>query len=162
MSDSPNRYAGPRHEGPPSTSPYPMSRMAPVHDLVDAAREIQRADAVIAAVTSDKLGMIAEQIRALQEQAREVVARARRDAELHRAECRFEKVAGQVYHLYRRGRDGAESLYFSMLSPTDWRGAPPDPHAGSFRLEADRSFTPIEELVDRDARSASARRLLGP
>ncbi len=160
MSDDSKRYSGPNVEGPASTSPYPLSRMSAPHDLVDAAREIQRADQVIAAVTTDKLGMIAEQIRALQDQARDVLARAQRDAELHRAECRFVKVAGQTYHLYRRERDGSNRLYFSMLSPDDWGASPPDPFVGSFRLESDASFTPADEVARRDARSVSAQRLL--
>jgi len=155
---STTRYDGPNHEGPASTSPYPLSRMAAPHDLVDTARAIQQADAVIATVTTDKLAQIAEQIRSLQEQAREVLERARRDADLHRADCRFAKVVGQTYHLYRRARDG--STYFSMLSPDDWRGAPPDGYEGSFRLEADQSFTPAAEAAARDARFISARRLL--
>lgn len=161
MNDDRTRYDGPNHDGPASTSPYPLSRMSAPHDLVDTAREIQRADAVLAAVATDKLTQIAEQIRALQDQARVVLERARRDAELHRAECRFQKVPGQVYHLYRRARDGSEREYFSLLSPDDWRGAPPDPYVGSYRLEADASFTPAAELGVHDARSVSARRLLG-
>ncbi|MFO0606471.1 MAG: DUF2452 domain-containing protein [Polyangiales bacterium] len=157
---SSTRYDGPKHDGPASTSPYPLSRMSAPHDLVDTARAIQEADAVIATVATDKLAQIAEQIRALQEQARDVLDRARRDAELHRAECRFQKVVGQTYHLYRRTRDGRDTAYFSMLSPDDWRGAPPDAYEGSYRLEADQSFTPAAEAAARDARFTSARRLL--
>jgi hypothetical protein len=157
---SSTRYDGPKHDGPASTSPYPLSRMSAPHDLVDTARAIQEADAILATVATDKLSQIAEQIRALQDQARDVLERARRDAELHRAECRFQKVAGQTYHLYRRTRDGSDALYFSMLSPADWRGAPPDAFAGSFRLEADQSFTPAEEAAARDARFSTAKRLL--
>lgn len=161
MSDDPKRYAGPNVSGPSSTSPYPLSRMSAPHDLVDTAREIQKADQVIAAVTSERLGAIADQIRVLQDQARELLARAQRDATLHRAECRFQKVAGQHYHLYRRDRDGSGALYFSMLSPEDWRGAPPDPFVGTFRLESDATFTPLEEVSARDGRALNARRLLG-
>jgi hypothetical protein len=134
--------------------------MAPVFDLVDTAREIAKADALVAAVTSEKLGQIAEQIRTLQEQARTVLARAHRDAELHRAECRFQKVPGQTYHLYRRERDGSNALYFSMLSLDDWRGRAPDVFVGSYRLEADLSFTGDDERDARDARSLAAKRLL--
>ena len=150
-----------KHQGPDSASPYPVSRMGAVIDLVDVAREIQRADAVIGTVAADKLGMIAEQIRALQDEARAVLERARRDAELHRAECRFEKVAGQRYHLYRKGESERAREDFSMLSPADWRGCPPDAYVGSFRYEADHSFTPDEDVAARDAHRATARRLLG-
>lgn len=146
-----------RHEGPASTSPYPMSRLSAPHDLVNTAREIQQADAVIGAVTGDKLRLIAEQIRSLQEQARVVLEQARRDAELHRAECRFQKRPGHVYHLYRdaRGRH-----YFSMLSPDDWNGRPPHAFEGSYRLEADMSFTPASQAAARDAEDAGVRLLL--
>src|SRR5687768_16080011 len=109
MSDGDStRHKGGRHEGPASTSPYPMSRLSAPHDLVDTAREIQKADALLSAVTGEKLRLVAEQIRALQSQARELLEEARRSAELHRAECRFQKRVGRVYHLYRDG----ERLYF--------------------------------------------------
>lgn len=147
-----------RHTGPASASPYPMSRLSAPHDLVDTAREIQRADAVLGAVTGDKLRLIAEQIRALQSEARRVLEGARRDAELHRAECRFPKRVGHVYHLYR---DARGRLSFSMLSPDDWRGNPPAAYEGSYRLEADMTWTPADRAAERDAEDASLRRLLG-
>lgn len=119
-----------------------MSRLAPVHDLVDAAREIQSADEVIGATTNAKLETIVAQIRALQEQAREVLINARASALLHRASCGFQKRVGAIYHLYHRSEDDA---YFSMLGPDDWRGAPPHPFEGSYRLEPDMSWTRVDE-----------------
>lgn len=145
------------HEGPARTSPYPLSRLAPPHDLVDVAKEIQRADALAAAVVGSKLGLIAEQIRSLQEQAQKVLADAKRDVDLHRAECNFKKRPGAVYHLYRRADD---RLYFSMLSPADWRGAPPDGFEGSYVLGVDLTFTPQAEAEAAVVRTADARRLL--
>ncbi len=142
--DDPVRHGGGKHEGPARTSPYPMSRLAPVHDLVDLAQEIATADRAIGSVVGGKLEVIAKQMRALQEEARALLEAARRDLDLHRAECSFVKRPGSIYHLYRRGDD---RLYFSMLSPDDWSGAPPHPYAGSFRLENDRSWTPIEEIA---------------
>ncbi|MEZ4393129.1 MAG: DUF2452 domain-containing protein [Polyangiales bacterium] len=161
MAEGFKRYDGPKHEGAASTSPYAVSRLGAVIDLVDSAREIAAADVVIGAVASDKLAQIAEQIRALQLQAREVLERASRDAALHRARCNFQKVVGQHYHLYaRRSADGVEH-YFSMLSPEDWRGSPPHEYAGSFRLEPDQSWTPAEEVPSRDAMRSRARLLEG-
>lgn len=157
MTDGFKRHDGPRHEGPASFSPYAVSRLGAPIDLVDTAREIAKADTVIGAVAADKLSQIAEQIRALQDQAREVLARAKRDAVLHRASCRFQKVPGQVYHLYRKGDGDEAPHYFSMLSPEDWRGAPPDAFVGSFRLEPDHSWTPAEEVSARDAMRGRAR-----
>jgi len=147
---------GGRHEGPASTSPYPMSRLSAPHSLVDTAREIEKADAVLGAVTGDKLRLIAEQIRSLKEQARGLLEEARLSAELHRAECRFQKRVGGIYHLYRNG----ERLYFSILSPQDWGGRAPHTYEGSYRLEADMGWTPIDRAAERDVEHASARRLL--
>jgi hypothetical protein len=144
--DSTKRPEGGRHEGPEHASPYPLSRLAPRFDLVDTAREIQRADSLLGAVVGNKLSLIADQIRALQAQARAIVEEARQSGELHRAECRFQKSPGGIYHLYRRP-DGTR--YFSLLSLDDWGGSPPHAFEGSFRLEADMSWTPLERLAER-------------
>ncbi len=133
-----------------------LSRAVPL-DLVDMAAQIQQADQMLGCVTTNKLRIIAEQIRSLQQRAREVLEEARQDSDLHRAECRFRKRPGHVYHLYRRS-DGTP--YFSMLSPQDWRGSPPDPFVGSFRLEPDMSFTPLDEVDERDAQDGVLRGLL--
>jgi hypothetical protein len=37
-----------------------------------------------------------------------------------------------------------------MLSPGDWRGQPPDPYLGSYRLEADLSWTPAQVTAPPD------------
>lgn len=132
-----------RHDGPARTSPYPVSRLAPVHDLVDVAREIAAADRAIASVVGGKLELVAKQIRALQDEAHALLEAARRDLALHRAECSFVKRPGSIYHLYRRD---AERTYLSMLSPADWGGAPPHAHEGSYRLESDQSWTPVEAI----------------
>jgi hypothetical protein len=134
------RHGGDRHDGPARTSPYPVSRLAPTHDLVDAARQIAEADQLIGTVTHAKLEVIARQIRTLQDEARKILDDARADAELHRAQCSFRKTIGHVYHLYRHA-DGR--LYFSMLSPDDWHGQPPHAFEGSYRLEPDMSWTPM-------------------
>jgi hypothetical protein len=141
-----------RYEGPANAAPYPLSRMAPAFDLVSAATEIQKADAMLATVAGGKLGVIAQQIRRLQEQANELLERARRDAELHRAKCRFEKKPGGVYHLYRRHDDGER--WFSLMAPDEWSRPQPQTFEGSYRLEADMSFTRLD-IVD-DSPSAAA------
>jgi hypothetical protein len=152
------RYGGDRHEGPARTSPYPVSRLAPAHDLVDVAREIERADRTLGAVVGGKLEILAKQIRALQEEARQILDDTRRDLDLHRAECAFVKRPGTTYHLYERPNG---QLYFSMLSPDDWNGAPPHAFRGSFRLEADQSWTPAEQIEGEAARPEElVRRLL--
>jgi hypothetical protein len=140
------------------SSPYPLSRMAPAFDLVDVASEIQRADASLASVTGGKLHVIAEQIRALQARAREILERTQRDADLHRVKCNFEKHAGGIYHLYRRP-DG--TLWFSLLAPEEWISQKPE-HVASYRLEADLSFTPLDEIAEREAEAVQLARLLPP
>lgn len=136
----PGRYVGPAH-----AAPYALSRMAPSFSLVDVAFEIEKADAMLATVTGGKLALIADQIRHLQQQARTMLDRARRDAELHRARCRFEKKAGGAYHLYLKD-DGER--WFSLMAPHEWIRPQPQTFEGSYRLEADMSFTRLDVAED--------------
>lgn len=143
MSDGKKRDDGGKHTGEARTSPYPVSRLAPVHDLVDVAKRIQEADAVVGAVASAELSVIAEQIRRLQEEAQRVLERTRRNLDLHRARCTFVRKPGGVYHLYRR-TDG--ELWFSMIGPDEWGSTDPSrAFAGSYRLELDQSWTRLDE-----------------
>ena len=135
----------------PRASPYPLSRLAPRIELVDLAREIEQADITIQMVASAKLAAIREQMIALKEQAERVLEEARAAAELHRARCSFKKIPGHTYHLY--ARDDGER-YFSMLSPEDWRGAPPHRFEGSYLLEADMRWTPV--MLSQPPRRPSA------
>jgi hypothetical protein len=147
MGDDPEQADGP-YRGPGRAAPYPLSRLSAPISLTDAAREIEQADHWIAATTSAKLTVIADQIHALQEQAQSVVEEARRHAALHRAEAQFKRRPGKIYHLYRRE---PSQLYWSLLSPDDWDGRPPHPFVGSYRLEADQSFTQIFPARDEGA-----------
>ncbi len=128
------------HDGPARTAPYPVSRLAAPVTLVDLAREIDRADRLLASHVEGKLAVIARQIRNLQEEAREILDKVRRDQELHRARCAFRRRVGQTYFLYRK-EDG--SLWFSMLSPEEWGGGLADRFEGAYRLETDMSWTPV-------------------
>ncbi|MFW5926235.1 MAG: DUF2452 domain-containing protein [Myxococcota bacterium] len=148
---------GSKHQGPEHASPYPLSRLAAPIDLVDAAREIEKADETIRSHVGSKLRVIVEQMRALRDQAQSVMEEAHRDAELHRAVCRFQKRPGRIYHLYRKPDD---SLYFSMLSPEDWGQAPPHSYEGSYRLEADMSWTPAEKIGEQEQTDAAITHLL--
>ena len=149
---------GETHRGPDRHSPYPVSRLAPAFDLVDVAKEIQKADEMLGAVVGNQLEVIVDQIHALQEQARGILERAQRDADLHRAECAFQRRVGQRYHLWERP-DG--TLYFSMLSEDDWGPRAPHSFRGSYRLEADMSWTPVEEISRRDEKRGVVRKMLG-
>lgn len=138
------------HEDPPidslslpsdRASTYPVSRLAPRFDLVNIALEIQEADRVLGAVVGGQMDLIADQIHQLQAKAKALLERAKEDAELHRADCHFKKVPGRAYHLYARSPG---DRYFSMLSPEDWGHRPPHGFVGTYRLEADLSFTRLD------------------
>lgn len=158
MSDKREKPGAARHRGADHSSPYPVSRLAPPTDLVDLARQISSADAMVNARASAKLKVIADQIRALQNEARAVLEETRRDQKLHHARCNLKRRPGQIYHLYEK--PGGE-LYFSLLSPDDWRGKPPDHFEGSYRLENDMSWTPADRLDEPDDTGELVRRLLG-
>jgi hypothetical protein len=131
-----------RYDGPTRSAPYPLSRTAPAYDLVNVAAEIQKADATLAQMTGGKLGLIADQIAKLQDQARTLLEKARRDAELHRAACAFEKKPGGVYHLYKYVESGER--WFSRLGPDEWVTPQPQTFEGTYRLELDMSFTRLD------------------
>ncbi|MBX7192157.1 MAG: DUF2452 domain-containing protein [Sandaracinaceae bacterium] len=152
------RDAGVKHQGEQRTSPYPMSRLAPVHDLVDIARQIAAADTMLGAVASAELSQIAEQIRGLQARARAVLAEANESLEIHRARCSFQKRPGHVYHLYER--EGGER-WLSMIGPEEWS----EPSAerrflGSFRLELDQSFARVDQGGARERAVVTASQLV--
>ncbi|MEM7448811.1 MAG: DUF2452 domain-containing protein [Myxococcota bacterium] len=155
MSSKLKRYDGSQHEGPANTSPYPVSRLAPAHDLVDLASEVQHATETLQHHTAASLRQIASQMRFLQAQARQILEESARHTELHRARASFEKHTGQIYHLYESG----SGLYWSILSPAEW-GTPPHPFRGSYRLEADHTFTRAEDLEQRDMEDKELFKLL--
>lgn len=145
------------HQGDARSSPYPMSRLAPAFHAPELAEEVARAEAMLNTRTSAKLRVIADQIKALQAEARKALDEARDEQALTRADCAFKRIPGKLYHLYRKA---SGQTYFSMLSPEDWRGAPPDAYEGSYRLEADYSWTPAERLDETDDTGEVVQQLL--
>ncbi len=142
MADMGNiKYSGKNHEGPDRSAPYPLSRLAPETQLIDMAKEIAEADDMLSIQATGKLRLLLGQMRGLQEEARTILEETRRNQELHRARCGFKKIAGIVYHLYEKEDS---SLLFSMIGPDEWNGSPPFRFVGSFRLENDMSWTPVE------------------
>ncbi len=135
------------HHGADHSAPYPVSRLAPSFGLVDLAREIEQADQMVSNRLGSQLQVIAEQVKALQTQARQILEQAHADQRLHHARCAFRRIPGRTYHLYEEPDGG---LSFSMLSPDDWRGRPPKPFLGSYRLENDMSWTPAGRAEPRD------------
>jgi hypothetical protein len=117
--------------------------------MEDLAARVESSNALVSAVTTRRLELIAEQMRLLRAQAEAVIRDAERDLRLNAARCPFRRKPGQLYHLYR---DHAGELFFSMLSPDDWGVRAPAGFEGSYRLEADQSWTPAEEVASLDAR----------
>ena len=148
MSDSEEKYSGDNFRGAGSASPYPVSRLGAPVSLVDMARAIESASAKVALRTNAQLEVILEQMRVLQERAREIIDQAARDVDLIHVECRFRRVPGRTYHLYERA-DGHR--YFSMLAPEEL-GYSSAHFIGSFRFEYDQSWTRADEVEARDRR----------
>lgn len=143
------------HQGADHSSPYPVSRLAPSFHAPDLAEEVARAETILGARTKAKLTVIADQIKALQSEARKILEEARDQHGLNHATCSFKRIPGRIYHLYRKASGATQ---FSMLSPDDWCGEPPDTFLGSYRLELDYSWTAVDgspqadetgELVDQ-------------
>lgn len=139
MCDS-EKHEGTGSERPDRSSPYPVSRLAPAFEPVDLSREISEADRLLNTRVRARLKVIADQIRFLQQEARSILAEARRDQELNHARCGFQRKPGKIYHLYRKDNG---TTYFSLLSPDDWRNRPPHDFVGSYRLENDMGWTPV-------------------
>ena len=138
------KYKGEKHGGCDHTSPYPVSRQSPAIELVELAKEVAEADDLLSVQAVGKLRMLAEQIEDLQEKAQEILADTRRNQQLHRIPCGVKKRVGEIYYLYRRSD---KTMIFSIVSPQEWgeqRGESGLSFLGSYRLEADRSFTVVE------------------
>ncbi|XP_030078399.1 uncharacterized protein C1orf50 homolog [Microcaecilia unicolor] len=122
-------------------------RVGDPSDLVALAQQVQKANEFIRANASNRLTVIAEQIRLLQEQARKVLEDAKQDADLHHVACNVVKKPGTIYHLYVRE---SGQRYFSILSPKEWGPSCPHQFLGSYKLQHDMSWTPYDSVEKRD------------
>ncbi|XP_032684930.1 uncharacterized protein C1orf50 homolog [Odontomachus brunneus] len=130
-------------QGIPLVDPTAVAKSSR-QDLTALVTEIEKADSCIKANAYNKLQVIAEQIKFLQKQAEGILLEAERNAKLHHVACNFVKQPGQVYHLYQRE---SGQFYFSMINPEEWGDfIPSQSYKGSFRLEHDRSWTPLSQL----------------
>ncbi|XP_067946538.1 uncharacterized protein C1orf50 homolog [Watersipora subatra] len=123
------------------------TKTASAYDIVELAQVVKRGDEGVHSTACNKLSVIAEQIRFLQEQAKQVLEKARKDAELHHAACNIVKKPGSIYYLYER--DSGQK-YISIISPKEWGSNAPKKYHGGYRLEMDRSWTPIDEIHQKD------------
>ncbi|KAM9814086.1 uncharacterized protein C1orf50 homolog [Neosynchiropus ocellatus] len=138
-------------------SSYQTTRVGDPMDLVALASQVQKGDEFIKANACNKLTVIADQIRYLQEQARKVLEEAKRDADLHHAACNIVKKPGNMYYLYQRP---SGQKYFSIIAPKEWGPSCPHQFVGAFKLQYDMSWTPAEEVPGRDAEIAIMDKLL--
>ncbi|KAF7693105.1 uncharacterized protein C1orf50 homolog [Silurus meridionalis] len=138
-------------------SSYHTNRVGDPMDLVALAEHVQKGDEFIRANACNRLTVIADQIRYLQEQARKVLEDAKRDADLHHAACNVVKKPGNMYYLYTRE---SGQRYFSILSPKEWGPSCPHEFLGAYKLQHDMSWTPIEDVEKRDAEISVIDKLL--
>ncbi|KAG9260264.1 hypothetical protein AMEX_G26498 [Astyanax mexicanus] len=136
---------------------YMTNRVGDPMDLVALAQQVQKGDEFIRANACNRLTVIADQIRYLQEQARKVLEDAKRDADLHHAACNVVKKPGNMYYLYMRE---SGQRYFSILSPKEWGSSCPHKFLGAYKLQHDMSWTPVEEVEKRDAEISIMDKLL--
>ncbi|XP_022234768.1 uncharacterized protein C1orf50 homolog [Drosophila obscura] len=134
----------------------PQSQLDPLRvsmhdqeDIIALAQQIQNADKQLKNTTCHKLGVIMDQIKMLQAQAMEILKESNVNRALHNAACNFTKKPGQIYHLYERA---SGQTYFSMLSPEEWNHSIDQTYKGSYRLEFDLSWTPLDKLKQQDER----------
>jgi len=126
-------------------------------DIISLAHQIQTADVSIRNAATGKLTMILDQIKFLQAQAQKILEESDSSMNLHKAACNFRKVPGNIYHLYQRE---SGQKYLGMLSPEEWGPSFTHNYLGSYRLEMDQSWTPIEKLKEVSLKNAWAHRIL--
>lgn len=126
-----------------AVSSYPTSRLSAPFAPVDQTLAIAEADRYIGAVARGQLQLLLEQISSLQERAQKILAEVDVNRQLHRVNCRVQKRAGHIYHLYTELPEDIGREYFSILSPEEW-GQPPHTFLGSYKLNDDMSWTRVD------------------
>ncbi|XP_007110116.1 uncharacterized protein C1orf50 homolog isoform X1 [Physeter macrocephalus] len=137
-------------------SPYHTHRVGDPLDLVALAEQVQKANEFVRANATNKLTVIAEQIKHLQEQARKVLEDARKDADLHHVACNIVKKPGNIYYLYKRE---SGQRYFSIISPKEWGTGCPHDFLGAYKLQHDLSWAPYENAEKQDAKISIVNKL---
>merc|ERR1712168_752302 len=133
------------------------NKHADPNDLVALAMQVQNADERTRSVAGSKLSVIAEQIRFLQRQAAAILEETKLNADLNHAACNMVKKPGTAYHLYERDTG---QKYLSILSPQEWGASCPHGFLGSYRLEYDMSWTPLDKRKSRDSDEAMVTKIL--
>ncbi|CAL8401062.1 unnamed protein product [Arctogadus glacialis] len=138
-------------------SAYQTNRLGAPTDLVSLAEQVQKGDDFIKANACNRLTVIADQIRYLQEQARKVLEDAKKDADLHHAACNLVKKPGNLYFLYQRP---SGQKYFSIISPQEWGASCPHEFIAGYKLQHDMSWTPLAQVERKDAELAIMGKLI--
>ena len=89
--------------------------------------------------TFSKLKLLMKQAELLKEQIKDVINEGVLNQNLHEVKCNFQKKSGQTYYLYKKN----ETYYFSLLSPEDWNGDPPNTFINAYYYDYDKSFQMI-------------------
>lgn len=89
-----------------------------------------------------KLKLLSSQIEILKHQIKETISDGLINTNLHNVECRFKKVCGNTYHLYKKNN----KYFFSQLSFVDWLGNPPNEYIASFLYDYDHCYKKINNL----------------
>ena len=127
-------------------------------ELVELASQIATADQFTRSTAGAKLSVIAEQVRFLQEQARQVLEEARLSALINHTACNFKKIPGKIYYIYKQRTD-KDKEFLSMISPQEWGAAAPEFVAG-YRLEFDMSWTRLSDIEKKNTENALINKIL--
>ncbi len=92
-----------------------------------------------------------QQLQELKERYEQVIDDFNWNKLVYESEFSFEPVMGDIYHLYD-GRKPQDARRLSLVPPGDWLGKS---WIGSFRLNVDRRWEPIEVSPDFDLRKLS-------
>ncbi len=126
---------------PSSYLPYPSSTLAPKivpNDLTNfRSRGVSQVEKELK-----------QQLRELKERYEKVIDEFNWNKLVYEAEFSFEPVMGDTYHLYE-GRDARTRSRLSLVPPEEWPGKG---WIGSFRLNVDRRWEPVEVSPDFDLR----------
>ncbi len=93
------------------------------------------------AVSYSKVNLILQQINFLKLQLNQTINDSILDINLHNVKCKFTKISGNVYHLYK---DHNDNYYFSMLSKSNWNDKPPHIYIASYLYDYDKCFKLIK------------------
>lgn len=126
-------------------------------DLEKLVETLKNSETHVKNTALNKLQVIGEQIKFLQQQAKDILESASTNNDLHHIPCNFVKVPGKIYHLYQR--PSGDKLW-SMISPEEFGASNKNEHLGSFRMEVDRSWTPVDKLQEYSENRAFAESLL--